>query len=97
MDPAVEPLTLTPESPTGSAPIGSEDLGRAREFVGKEPRTEIVYITQIVLIYLVVVVSLINLSLPGEGMKELWTALLSSSIGYMLPNPSMKSKLGVKK
>ena len=31
----------------------------------------------------------------GHGDSTLWTALLSSSLGYLLPNPSMKRDDGI--
>lgn len=61
-------------------------------FLGQRiPQTEIQYITQVVIIYMVVITCIINLSL-SNGDSNLWTALLSSSLGYMLPNPSLKKK-----
>ena len=55
------------------------------------PKTEIQYISQVIIIYIVIITCIINLSL-GNGDSNLWTALLSSCLGYMLPNPSMKHK-----
>lgn len=52
------------------------------------PRGEIVFFFQIILIYVAVCVSLYNLSLGG-GPDRLWVALLSSCLGYLLPNPSI--------
>ena len=37
----------------------------------------------------IIVVSIYNLT-QGRGDSNLWTALLSSCLGYLLPNPSMK-------
>lgn len=54
------------------------------------PSAEIVYISQIVVIFLVVIASIYNLS-TNVGDQQLWTALLSSSMGYLLPNPKIKS------
>ncbi len=54
------------------------------------PKSEVVYACQVIVIYAVISVSLVNLTLyKDEG--KLWTALLSSCLGYMLPNPSIKS------
>lgn len=47
---------------------------------------EIIFIAQIFVIVFVIVVSIINLSLSKED-TNLWTILLSSSFGYILPNP----------
>ena len=53
------------------------------------PRSEIVFFVQVILVYIVAIVSIVNLSIGRSGDK-LWIALLSSSIGYLLPNPSLK-------
>ena len=50
-----------------------------------------VFICQISIIFIVVITSILNLTfLHPEG--HLWTALLSSSLGYVLPAPSLKIK-----
>lgn len=54
-----------------------------------EPKNRITFIAQIFLIFIIVIVSLINLCLSRPD-RELWLLLLSSSIGYILPNPSLK-------
>ena len=38
--------------------------------------------------------SIYNLTV-GQGDSTLWTALLSSSLVYLLPNPSMKCNNGI--
>ena len=53
------------------------------------PRAEIQYFCQIVLILSVVFASIYNLTLQ-QGDQQLWTALMSSCMGYLLPNPSIK-------
>ena len=62
------------------------DLGR------KLPKSEIVFFVQVLLIYIVVITSIVNLTINTEGDGKLWTALLSANIGYILPNPSLKKK-----
>jgi len=56
------------------------------------PKSQIVYFSQVLLIFIVVCTSIVNLTLykDDEASGKLWTALLSSSIGYLLPNPSLK-------
>ena len=58
-------------------------------FGHKLPKAEIVYFSQTLLIFIVVITSIVNLSL-GHDEAKLWTALLSSSLGYILPNPKLK-------
>ena len=47
------------------------------------------YICQIALIFVIIIASILNLSL-GSGSNELWISLLSSCVGYILPNPKFK-------
>jgi hypothetical protein len=62
-------------------------------FGKRVPRSEIVFFCQIIILYTVIVTSIYNLS-RGHQDGHLWTALLSSSLGYLLPNPTIKrSKL----
>lgn len=60
-------------------------------FGHKWPKSEIVFFMQVILIYIVVITSIVNLTLNKDEGK-LWTALLSSSLGYILPNPTLKKK-----
>ena len=53
------------------------------------PRSELVYLCQVIIIYTIIIISLYHLSQQRDD-RELWTALLSSSIGYLLPNPKIK-------
>jgi hypothetical protein len=55
---------------------------------GKFPKSEVVFFVQVILIYIVVITSLVNISL-GEK-DQLWILLLTSSIGYLLPNPTLR-------
>ena len=53
------------------------------------PTQEVVFFCQVILIYVVVVCSVVNLSI-GNGDKTLWSTLLGSCLGYVLPNPTLK-------
>ena len=67
--------------------ISTED--RSWIFMGTRlPQSEIVYFTQVIIFYAIIVTSIANLSLR-TGLDELWTTLLCSSIGYLLPNPDI--------
>jgi len=62
------------------------------KFLGRHvPKTEIVFFSQVIILYIVIITCIVNLS-RGSPDSNLWTALLSSSLGYLLPNPSMKRK-----
>ena len=54
----------------------------------KFPKTEVVFFSQIVLLYIVCICSLVNLSLGNKN--QLWVILLTSGLGYLMPNPSLK-------
>ena len=72
-----------------------EDAADGWHIFGTEcPKEEIVFLCQIIILYTVIVVSIYNLT-TGHADSTLWTALLSSSLGYLLPNPSMKREDGV--
>ena len=53
------------------------------------PKEEIVFLCQVVVLYTVILISIYNLT-TGNGDSNLWTALLSSSLGYLLPNPTFR-------
>ena len=53
------------------------------------PRREVVYICQTLIVYIVILACLVNLTLGHSESSNLWIALLSSCLGYMLPQPSM--------
>lgn len=52
----------------------------------KIKKATLIYFTQSILIYIVVIACLINLSI-GLDNQSLWASLLSGSLGYMLPSP----------
>lgn len=49
----------------------------------------ILFTVQVALIFVVVCTSLFNLTL-GYGNQNLWTVVLTSSLGYVMPNPKIK-------
>ena len=49
----------------------------------------ILFTFQILLIFTVVCVSLLNLTLQW-GNQNLWTVILTASFGYIMPNPKLK-------
>ena len=50
--------------------------------------SEIIFIAQIIVVYIVVIACIINLSLKTEH-HDLWVTLLGTSLGYILPAPSI--------
>lgn len=59
-----------------------------RLFGSRVPKAEIVYICQIVIVFVIIVTSIANLSMQN-GNSELWISLLCSAIGYALPSPTL--------
>ena len=57
----------------------------------KFPRSELVFFSQAIIIYVVVILSLFNLT-TGRGDPTLWSSLLSGSLGYLLPSPSISKR-----
>ena len=53
----------------------------------------IVFVAQVFLLFLVVTTSLVNLSLNVSN-TNLWTMILVSCLGYMLPHPRLKKRKG---
>ena len=47
------------------------------------------FFAQIIVVYMIIITSLVQISLRSPD-KELWLNLLSSSIGYILPSPGLK-------
>jgi len=69
----------------------SDTTGKWNLFHWKFPKSEVVFFTQVILIYVVVITSIVNLTI-GNSDSKLWTALLTGHIGYLLPNPTLKRK-----
>ena len=76
------------ESPTPESVSQTSIFPTNAKWFG-HPKEEIVYLCQVILLYIVIITCIVNLSIDN-GNSNLWTALLSSSLGYMLPNPSLK-------
>ena len=52
-------------------------------------RSKISFGIQISIICIVIIAAVINISL-NTGNKDLWVMLISSCLGYILPNPKLK-------
>ena len=63
-------------------------------FGSKIPKEEFTFFAQVVLIYIVCITCIINLSI-GNGNSNLWTSLLSGSLGYILPSPKLRKHVAV--
>ena len=59
-------------------------------FTRKCPKSQFGFVSQIIIIYIIIISSVINLSIEN-GDKTLWCTLLASSLGCLMPNPRLKS------
>ena len=58
--------------------------------VGKRSRLRIAtYVCQVTAIFIIIVACIVNLSLNSDK-EALWSSLLGSAIGYLLPAPKLK-------
>jgi hypothetical protein len=57
----------------------------------KTPRSEVIFLCQVLILYTVIIASIYNLTVQSQN-STLWTALLSSCLGYLLPSPTIKTK-----
>ena len=64
--------------------------GRWNVFGSNVPKEEIVFFTQVILIYIIAITSIVNLTMEAKH-ETLWTSLLSASLGYMLPAPQLNN------
>ena len=55
------------------------------------PKNEVVFFTQAIIIYVVIVCALVNLCME-RGDRVLWSTLLASCLGYILPNPTINTR-----
>jgi hypothetical protein len=89
----VDTTDVPPQLPSTS--VSSSSTGGHSHwwiFGQKFPKNEVVFFVQIIIVYVVILTSLVNLTLRrGDNSdQKLWIALLSSSLGYLLPNPSIR-------
>ena len=83
--PAVDEVDITDEVDTVEKHIGTDGWHHPVPNVLRKKLCS----CQIVILYTVIVLSIYNLTVAHDD-STLWTALLSSSLGYLLPNPSLK-------
>jgi hypothetical protein len=67
----------------------NEDQRSTRSIFNWRTTDHLLFIVQVIVILIVVITSITNLTLEN-GNLNLWTALLSSCLGYILPNPKIK-------
>ena len=68
----------------------SSHCGRWNVFGSDVPKEEIVFFTQVILIYVIAITSIVNLTMDAKN-DTLWTSLLSASLGYRLLAPQLNN------
>jgi len=67
----------------------------------KTKKTKHLFMCQVLIALIVIIAAIINLSLPptvrNDNLQAMWIALLSSTLGYMMPSPSVKNMVPVLK
>jgi len=56
---------------------------------GRVRKDQFVFFSQIIIAYIVIITSLVNITFTSENIC-LWASIASSTIGYLLPSPSLK-------
>jgi hypothetical protein len=59
---------------------------------GHAPKDQVVFVFQVVIAYIVIIVSLTNITFSSEN-TCLWATLASGTIGYLLPSPSINHEI----
>ena len=55
------------------------------------PRRQIVFFSQVLLVYILVLTALVNITIRPDD-TQLWVAVISGAVGYLLPNPKLEEK-----
>ena len=85
-------MTDVPDQGVNNIIFDSDNIERKSwVFFGeKVPRSQVLFIVQVLIIFIVVLCSVIKLCISTKCEEvTVWVALLSSSIGYMLPSPHL--------
>jgi len=57
---------------------------------GRCTKKELVYCCQLIVVFVVIVVALLNLTFRDNDTDScLWSSLISGALGYLVPNPSL--------
>ena len=77
-------------APTETNSLNSSENSNLKYHIAKNhKKSNAVFFSQIFIIFTVIISAILNLSL-GQEHTTLWTSLLSTCIGLLLPNPSLK-------
>jgi p-aminobenzoyl-glutamate transporter AbgT len=82
------------EDITSHSDTSSSSLNRVWKLCGeKVPRSQALFLSQIIILYIIILSCLFNLSFEN-GRSEMWLSLLCTCIGALLPQPKFhRSKI----
>lgn len=86
------PSTIQLMDNEGSARVKTDSISSVLNFRSTD---HLLFLVQVLVILIVVITSIVNLTIEN-GNLNLWTALLSSCLGYILPNPKIKLEKTIK-
>jgi len=76
------------------SPVPSETPTHWPVFGTRYPKSEIQYFTQVLILIVVIIGSLVNLTIYKDGSdSSLWISLLCSSVGVLLPAPTLRKQV----
>ena len=88
------PLFTHTTNPSHSVVERNSTSGKSEDwtlFGRKTQQSKVVYFTQVIVLYILILTSLVNITLESTNLN-LWCTLLASAIGYLLPSPQLKTK-----
>ena len=82
--------------PQGMGPVRSLSPSTSRSeqwtlFGRRTQQSKVVFFSQVTILYIIILTCLVNISVGSENFN-LWSTLLASSIGYLLPSPKLKDR-----
>jgi hypothetical protein len=79
------------EASTNTSPsLNGSDSSYIRRQATSQWSDGAVFLSQIFVVYVVIIAAIVNLTFFPNSKHDLWITLLSSSIGYLLPSPTIK-------
>lgn len=69
------------------------ESGQWTLFGRKTQQSKVVFFSQVIILYIIIITCLVNITVESKNFN-LWSTLLASSIGYLLPCPKLKDRKG---
>ena len=94
-NPTIKKAEKPPEldAPDGGGDEASTSSSVWRIFGGRLPKSEIVFFSQIIICYIIILVSISCLAIGKPSSNDyLFIILCSSTLGYLLPSPKLQQK-----